>query len=219
MNTKQTSKAKGKPKQSIAMSVIVFAIICFVTSFFMTTGSGDKISKNFLGNEIDKIIGPIQINDENTTYQIDYKGILSIRDSLHVTIEVLDQNKKVLYAFGKDMWRERGVDHEGYSWEEQDSEGDGKIVFKEPGTYFIKLSIENDLKKPYNPKMKVKVQKIRGSHLPHLISGIIALLIGILLYFKEMSKNDRLKTKSQMSNAGIFIAFVIFMIVCIFVEN
>ncbi len=167
-------------KFNTPMILICFALVCFFTScvFNNNTGRGVKKQVTHLGGEI----GPINISKDNSVYEINLAQRLGYGSWSNVEGEVLDENKKHLFTFNKELWAERGYDSEG-AWTESDNKIDTKITFKKKGIYYIRLSSEASA--DVNSNIQIAINKKRGSGLPHLMAGIFSLILGLFLYFRE----------------------------------
>ena len=160
---------------------IGFAILCFLTAYYMN-GNRDVLvneSVTLSGGEV----GPIQVDKKNSVYALYAQHKVGYGKWSYVSAELLDQKKNYLFSFGKEFWEERGYDSDG-AWSESDTEMSSKFTIKERGTYYIRLKSENG---PYvDSAIRVKIVKKRGSSLPHMVAGIIALIIGVIYYYLKV---------------------------------
>lgn len=167
----------------IAKALIVFALICLLTSLVFNTGC--TVVKETISTP--GSVGPITTTKRNTVFQINVKAHVSTNSWAFVSGEVLDSQKNYLFSFGQELWKERGVDYNGESWSESDVKYDIKVTLPKPGTYYIKFVSESG-SSGYKPgtvdgpsiKTGVVITKKRGSSLPHMWVGILALILAIV---------------------------------------
>jgi hypothetical protein len=140
------------------------------------------------GQESSTLIGPITVRKFNAVYTIAIRSPLSENTWAYIEGEVLDRNKNFLFSFGKELWHETGYDDEG-QWNESDDSYDMKVTFPTPSTYYIKLKSQTNYALP---QAEVTVTRRNGSSIPHMVFGMVTLLIG--LYLNE--KANRTFTRS-----------------------
>jgi hypothetical protein len=142
-------------------------------------------------------IGPIKIQKYKEVYEITIASSLPENSWAFIEGEVLDARKNYLFSFGKELWHETGYDDEG-AWRESDNSYSMKITFPNPGEYYLNLKKEGS----YNPiepsEVQVTISKKLGSSIPHMVFGILSLLLGIIL--NEMRNKTIAKITGRMSN-------------------
>ena len=106
---------------NLTLIVVIFSIICFVTSMLLQSTFYYNKTMNYLNEG--QIVGPIKVKNKPVICKImaDFSGN---NTSSYLSGEVLDENKDTLYEFGKDLWHESGYDSDGY-WSESDRKNDG----------------------------------------------------------------------------------------------
>ena len=122
-------------------------------------------------------VGPIHVRKFNEVYSVSFDANLPVQSWSFIQGEVLDSNKQYLFAFGKELWHERGRDSDG-TWQESDDSFTLKITFPKPGRYYLKFGTESN-RMPSS--VRIRVAKRLGSSIPHLWFGIVLILIGIVL--------------------------------------
>ncbi len=138
-------------------------------------------------------IGPITVQRYKEVYEISIASGLPENSWAFVEGEVLDAEKDYLFSFGKELWHETGYDSDG-AWRESDNNYSMKITFPQPGQYYINLKTEGS----FTPDaVQVNISKKRGSSIPHMVFGVLTLLIGIIL------NEIRDKTLSRMARRMI----------------
>lgn len=174
---------------------LFFAIIGLLTAWFFSFDSG-TISKNLVrptivaqdgvqaAPETDEkyvaAIGPLVVNKFKEVYSVSISSNLPTNSWVFVEGEVLDSEKDYLFSFGQELWHETGYD-EG-NWEEAENSYTMKITFPEPGKYYLNFKTQGSS----NPDaINVIIKKHRGSSIPHMVFGIICLLIALMLYEKK----------------------------------
>ncbi len=166
-----------KDMTQTATALIGFAVISFVTALFFNVTTGTLISETL--PPAGGVVGPISVDKDRTVYQIKIEQNVS-RDGAwnQITGEVLDENKNPLFSFGEEFWRESGYD-DGGRWTEQKTDYDIKITLQE-GTYFLGMASENQ--DASLSQVRVTVKKKGGSAVPFFTAGVIALIIGVIVY-------------------------------------
>ncbi|NKB24378.1 MAG: hypothetical protein GKR87_08395 [Kiritimatiellae bacterium] len=160
-----------------AVILVGFGLLCLVMSFFFNIGRGKEISKTLPAKG--GIIGPLKVAKDRSVYLIKVKQDVRDREWSSVTGELLDEQKKYLFGFGKQLWTESGRDAEGY-WKESVTSFDLKLTVPKEGTYFLNFEVE---KSPgVSSPLYVTVNKKAGSALPFFWGSIISLILGIIFY-------------------------------------
>ena len=183
MNEKKTDKKKILSQS--AKILLVFGILCIITSFIMT-GSEGKSQKYKLDPE-GGIIGPITTSKKNTVYEIYVEQNLA-QDSQwsFVSGELLDENKNYLFGFGEEFWKESGYDSEGY-WSDKVTNYDMDITIPEKGSYYLKFNSE--IAQGVNVPILINLKKKRGTGSAFVLMGIITLVIGVVI--NQIAKNTK----------------------------
>ena len=140
--------------------ILAFAVISYFTSEYLDSASGPVIKASIpvSGGEI----GPIEVDEDYTVYQIEARqnlrkfGVWS-----YVSGEVLDSNKNFLFGFGEELWKEQGVDSDGY-WHEQNNSFHLKVTLPMKGVYYFRFKTETDriYEKNLAPKWNEKEQRV-----------------------------------------------------------
>lgn len=164
----------------IAAAFIVFGLLGLLTSLIYSVDVGPTFRQSLAANNVEnkKEFGPIRVLKFNQAYEVIISADIPIQKWAFIEGEVLDGNKEYLFAFGKELWHEKGRDSDGY-WVEKENSYSLKTTFPKPGNYYLRLNLQGDVKSDYT--VIVRVTKKLGSSIPHFIFGIIALLIGIVL--------------------------------------
>ncbi|MBT4921570.1 MAG: hypothetical protein HON23_00980 [Rickettsiales bacterium] len=155
-----------------------FGIISILTSFFFSAGTKEGYQAKLSPNEI---WGPIQVNKKNASYKVKIQANLGRQSWSFLEIEVLDSEKEYLYSFGKELWRESGRDSEG-AWQENNTSYKMNITFAKTGNYYFRL--KSDSNRAMGP-VHVLISRVRGSGIPHLIFGIICIIVGVVFHEKK----------------------------------
>lgn len=143
------------------------------------------------------LIGPIQVKHYHAVYNISIKTSLSENTWAYVEGEVLDKNKNFLFSFGKELWHETGYDDEG-RWNESEDSYEMNVTFPTPSTYYVKLKSQTD---DALPNAEVTISRHHGSSIPHMVFGVVTLLIGLYLHEKAYKTFTRsYKTMQRYSN-------------------
>ena len=176
-------KQKLKDKyfyNNLLLILSIFSLICIITSMCLEVGSIN--SKRYSNLKEGQAFGPIVVRkNKPVIYEIksDFRGK---NESSYISGEVLNEDNDTVYEFGKDSWHESGYDSEGY-WVESDTDMLSKLTFSEPGTYYIKLSTENNKLS----RFKITLSRKSGSGIPHFMLGTyVLLLLTITFVFLNM---------------------------------
>lgn len=147
-------------------------LACLLLALIFSTSTGNKQSLTLPGNG--GVFGPITVKENNTAYTITVQNHVPLNSWSNINIDVLDHQKQLLFAFSDGMWHERGRDSDG-TWIESKSKFTIDTTFKEAGQYYLSVTAERNDDTGRNITISA-VQK-RGSHLPFLILGAIALYV------------------------------------------
>lgn len=160
---------------NLTLIVVIFSIICLITSMLLQSTYYYNKSVNYLNEG--QIFGPIKVKNKPVICKImaDFSGN---NTSSYLSGEVLDENKDTLYEFGKDLWHESGYDSDGY-WSESDRKMTAYLTFKDKGTYYIQFNTdENNM---YN--ISVTFQLVKNSYVAHSKAGTLALLLAMIVFY------------------------------------
>ena len=181
-----------KPAQ-IALVLIVFGVVCLITAGFFSISRGTSIQKDLPLEG--GMVGPIEVKKDNTVYLIKvFQFVRNDNAWSAVTGNVLDQDKNYLFGFGQEFWKESGYDSDG-RWTESKTKYDVKVTLPK-GTYY--LEFETDPSPGVDSGISVSVSGKMGSSLPFLISGILALILGVIL--NEIANQSIVKIMEQMED-------------------
>ncbi|MFV2055165.1 MAG: hypothetical protein ACC707_01815 [Thiohalomonadales bacterium] len=171
---------------SLSKILFIYGLFSLVVAFAMSFSTGKEIrqSVSMAGGEV----GPIQVTDANSVYLIDVFQSVGSNSWSSITIDVLDENKQYLFAFGDELWKESGYDSDG-SWTESNNSFNIKVTFPKEGIYYLSLAGENSNNNP-NALARVTVNQKIGSSLAFSIIGILSLLAAIAIWFYQ--NKDRL---------------------------
>jgi len=171
----QKPGSKPKTLTQIAIALIVFGSICLISALFVNFSRGKSISKSLplQGG----IVGPIQVKKDRTVYLVEVFQRVNYGQWSSVTGNVLDQDKNYLFGFGEELWAESGRDSEG-TWAESKNSYKMKMTLQK-GTYYFEF--ESERSRNVSGNITILVHRKRGSPLPFLIAGIIALIIGVVV--------------------------------------
>ncbi len=165
---------------------LIFAVICFITVINYDSTEEPFLSTSISGKE--KILGPIETNKKDTVLAIEFSHRLQVSGyrgavASFVEGEVLDHDRNYLFSFGKEFWAEAGYD-DGY-WQESDTQALMKLTLPDIGSYYLRFKTEGSL----NQGVRVTVSRLTGSGIPHRILGVIALVVGIVLFWLGARSN------------------------------
>lgn len=171
----QKPGSKLKTLTQIAVTLIAFGCICLISALVVNFSRGKSISKSLplQGG----IVGPIQVKKDRTVYLVEVSQHVSYGQWSSVTGNVLDQDKNYLFGFGEEFWAESGRDSEG-PWAESKNNYKMKMTLQK-GTYYFKF--ESERSRYVSGNITILVHQKRGSPLPFLIAGILALISGVVL--------------------------------------
>lgn len=160
---------------NLTLIVVIFAIICLVTSMLLQSTFYYNKTMHYLNEG--QIVGPIKVKNKPVICKV-MANFSGDNTSSYLSGEVLDENKDTLYEFGKDLWHESGYDSDGY-WAESDRKMTAYLTFKDKGTYYIQFN--TDEKNMYN--ISVTIQLVRNSYVAHSKAGTLALMLAMIVFY------------------------------------
>ena len=166
----------------LTIVLTVFSLLCFATSAALNYTGRNVLSKQVAATG--GVIGPISAPSANQSYHVGVASDLpSFQTWKFVSIDVLDEKKEFLFAFGSDLWKQSGYDGGEY-WSEWVTQFDHKFTLKEPGNYYLQVNV--DVGSAEQRVIKVRVRQLTGSSLAHLVlaifAGIAAIVCGWIYY-------------------------------------
>jgi hypothetical protein len=171
-----TDPRKRQSYRRLALVFLVYSVLCFITYLVFDSSSGTVI-KSILppsGGEV----GPIETKKDNSVFLIKVKQYIPTSGAWSfVGGDVLDAKKEYLFGFGKELWKERGYDSDGY-WTEEDTSYNLKITLRRRGKYYLKFNVETG-RASIGTGIRVEVHPKKGSALAFFILGIVSLLISV----------------------------------------
>jgi hypothetical protein len=183
---------QSSTKNQIGLIFLFYAGLCFMTSLYFNSSSGDVIKGNLLSTG--GIIGPINVEKNNAVYSINVNQKLNKSgDWSFVSGDVLGANKEYLFGFGKEFWRESGYDSDG-AWSEKNDNFEMKVTFYKAGTYYLNFKTEMSSESA-GSKVYATVEPMKGSSLAHFTLGFFSIIIGlfILFFMKDTSEGSNQK--------------------------
>lgn len=164
----------------IVKVLIVFGIISLFTAFIFSIETGEIASKEMklsLFRSDSMQVGPFDVNKNNQSLKVSFKIDLQSQSWTVVSGKVLNENKEYLFSFSKELSYYSGRDSEG-SWSELDDSYSMSLTFPKKGKYYLDIDLEFD-RKPST--LKVWISKKLGSHIPHMIFGILLVILAIII--------------------------------------
>ncbi len=178
---KKTSRLKNNKKlNKYAVTLIVFAAICFFMGIFAGKSIFTIDSDTFTNDEI-TIVGPIETTTTNSLFKIKAsQKIYNYGNWCYLSGEVLDKNKEYLFGFGKELYRETGRDSDG-TWYENKTSYSTVINLKKPGTYYIKLYNESESNPRQVGNITYSISAQKASNVPYVMLSIFSIIAGVIL--------------------------------------
>ena len=157
---------------------IIFALLGLLTAWVYSFEAKNISDILFYPDDVGTTeIGPINVKKYNEVYNVAIKAEIRAQTWSFIEGQVLNSDREYLFAFGKELWHEQGRDSDG-TWREAENDYSINVTLPQPGAYYLRFNIESN--RPPN-RVAVTVIKKRGSSLPHLWFGIVALIIGLVL--------------------------------------
>ena len=169
------------------LSFIGFGLICLLTSWALSSHTGDSIKQRFppSGGKF----GPIEITEENTVMEIEVSQRVNDRHWSNIDARVIDSYNNDLFSFSEGLWFETGYDADG-AWQEGKSQYDMPVTFAKPGRYFIDFTTTNSEDRGVGDIFVEANEKV-GSSVAHLWLGLLSLIIGaVIIYLTNFSVNQ-----------------------------
>ncbi len=171
----EDNNAKRVLLNTLSLVLVIYSVTCLITAFIM---DAPIKTEKFDVPKTGMTLGPYVVPDNNAVYYFEFEQMMKVNNWSYLTIEILDQNKEFLYAFGDEFWNESGYD--GGKWHESDTKYETKFTIHKKGTYYFDLITEasnmDDMQ-----KIKMKLSQVRGSSLGFYWLSIISLGLAILL--------------------------------------
>lgn len=152
INLEELRQKRQKAKQRLSnvkdnkktFNILAGILFLFSIISFITMGQMDSDICPALKTALSKtggLVGPVEIQKDNTVCIIKSYQDVGINQSSFVTGNVLSENKEYLFGFGKDVWNEEGYDDEGY-WHETENNYETKVTFPIKGKYYFEFESE-----------------------------------------------------------------------------
>ncbi|GEM_PF-5524309 len=191
---KRVQKQKPRsPAGPLSMIFFVFSLFSFMTGCYYAMPYEDQTISGTYPSK--KIFGPITVTEPNSSYLITITGQPKEMSWVAVEGQVLDQNKKYLFAFGNELYWETGYDDEG-RWSESQEQFDFDLTLPEKGVFYIALSQESGWVRKRNTRtarsphigLGVTIEAMPGSSLVHNLLGVLLFVLAIVLRHYHMKK-------------------------------
>ena len=177
--------------RAVSNVFIVFGMLGLLTSCLFTGGPAQTLaSKQFSPIDLQSSanpprVGPLRIDNKGDAVEVTIStNLLQSQSWAYIQGEVQDASGEYLFSFGDELWYETGRDSDG-AWTDHKRKYEIDITFPDAGIYYLQFSSESGSTRPStaqnNPlnRFSVLVRSKIGSTIPHLIYGIIVLLIGL----------------------------------------
>ena len=197
MNDLITYFKQSSTKDKIGLILLMYAGVCFMTSLYFNSSSGEMVKANILttGGEI----GPIKVEKDNTVYSVKVTQKLNRSgDWSFVSGDVLGENREFLFGFGKEFWKESGYD-DGGRWNEVVNNFEIKVTFYKAGIYYLNFNTEMS-SATAGSEVNVSAEPKNGSSLAHFTLGFIAIIIGLFILFFLNDAGDGSRRKNHRDN-------------------
>jgi hypothetical protein len=136
------------------------------------------------------------IEKANTVLEVDVAQPFRADGWSYVEAEVQDEEGEYLFGFGEELWAESGYD-EG-PWHEEKNDYDLSVTIPERGSYYLAFVGQgaDAAYGGYSPAIetRVTVSKKKGSSLPFFAAGVLALVVGALMFMASLKPRLRLAT-------------------------
>lgn len=180
----------------LALVLVGFAALCFLTSLIMNGDTGSRYSKVL--PPTGGLLGPITIADDNTTYEIKVaQDIKKAGEWSYVEGEVLDSQQTFQFSFGKELWKKQREYRGSAAPTTVPSSGiagvsryDLKVVFPKAGDYFLRF--KTNTSGAVGTSINVTAQQLKGSSIFHLILGIVSLFFALSVFGKFKQRRSPL---------------------------
>lgn len=160
---------------NITATLMVFAFICLCTSFVMKSS---VYIKQFTVPSKGGMVGPLEVPKDVGVYKVEVGQKLKQNNWSYVYIEILNEQKQTVAAFGDEFWDEEGYESGTY-WHESDKSFTSKIVLDKKGKYFFEVETETgNLSKAFD--IQVKISRSKGSAIGFVWLFALSLTLGII---------------------------------------
>lgn len=174
---------------------IVFGLVSLMTALILS-GHGERIYRGALQysppaeSEVEAIepgeqlaaadfamFGPFTIKRPGQGIWVSVSSTVPVNNWLFVEGELLDAQQNYLMGFGDELWHETGTDSDG-RWDEADTQYDISLSIPEAGQYYLNFKTQGA---PRPAQLRITVDYTNGSPIPHVIFGLLTLLVGLTL--------------------------------------
>jgi len=175
---------------SVGKVLMLFGVVCYLTSCVMDMGSGLEVNETLPATG--GTLGPVQVEEPNTVLDVTIRQTIdrtsgAFKRWSFITAEILNDKKQYLTGFGGELWHEAGYDV-GY-WRENKRSFNAKVTLPDAGTYYFRFKQESDVQPSKLSQMKVEASGDLGSSLPHYVAGILALILGAVLWVRGKARS------------------------------
>lgn len=186
--TTESGKAEDRINLGLIASIfILFGILGLVTSWIYSGESNEvayfKQAPDWKKNKTSATatfeVGPLRVDKDNSVYRVKVEADVPAKNWSYIDGSLLDRNGKFLFGFGKDLWHERGSDPDGSSWSQAVTSFEMDFVAPEKGTYSLRFNASQSSLQ--DTHVSVHVYEKAGSGVPHLLYGIIVLILGVVI--------------------------------------
>lgn len=160
---------------------LIAAALFLFTAFVLDFGTGIDLREQLPGEG--GTIGPLRIEEPSTVLEIEVYQPVTDNHWSFVTGALLSADESYLTGFGDELWHASGYD-QGY-WVETEYSYETKLTIREPGTYYLRFTTESDTDPATLASITVEVEEDFGSSLPHLLGGILLIVIGIVINLRN----------------------------------
>lgn len=181
----------------LSRSLFGFSALCLLTSLVLNLFAGSDLLTDTVSSKGGNI-GPITLKKDNTVLLAEVSQDVPRDHWSFIGLELQDHTKTYLTSFGDELWSEDGYDSEGYYWQESVKNYTAKVTVNKAGTYYLKVTPDNNFKpgQQRSHKIKVQLQTQSFSTIPHFAAAIIALILALLMNFIGGGLSRQLLTES-----------------------
>ncbi|ODS24103.1 hypothetical protein AB835_05055 [Candidatus Endobugula sertula] len=198
-----------------------FGIGCLLFALIFSGASSNEKALVLPGSG--GIFSPITVKKNNTVYGITINNDVPLNAWSNISVDVLDNQKQLLFNFSDGMWHESGYDSDG-RWTESKNQFTMDITFQKAGQYYLRVSAErND---GVGQNIQISVARKSGSHIPFLILGIISLVCAAILFYlyraADPKTGEPLIPKQSLKRSVVFTiigVLALFFIIALFAST
>lgn len=177
-------------KDTIASILMLFAFISLISMFVMKSST---YVKSYTIPAKGGIVGPFAVPSDDAIYKLEVGQSLSPNNWSYIYMEVLNEKKEVVGAYGGEMWDEEGYEGSSY-WHENERDFTAKMVLHKKGNYYFSFETETANRKKVK-NIAFKISKTKGSSVG--FTWLFFVSLGLAIFVNEINRRTIINSLSE----------------------